>query len=120
MSYLAATRKYLNSQNEGLYGDQLTWPGVYNLPILGHHDRLMKQEEVDEAEVVSDFRAAKFDTWDDASMARYVEVMDRVMNGLFIVRRRTPEQWVPEHGGWSFWMEWVQLHVLPPAPSNRY
>jgi hypothetical protein len=121
MSYLGASRKYLGSQNPDLYGASLTWPGAHNLPVLGQFDRLLKQDEVDDAEIVGDFHARKFDTWDADSVRLYEQIMDRVVNGQFLVRRRTPEQWVPEHGGWSFWMEWVQLHVLPPRSDQpRY
>lgn len=115
------TPKYHGEQDPAAHGGPLVWPGGprgYPLRLDGARPSvpMPRQADFDRTRVVLDFKARAFRTWDAASLADYVAIMDRIGNRQFFLRHQE-RQYVPEQGGWLFWVEWLQPYETP-APAG--
>lgn len=120
------TPKYFGDRDPRWHGSdcELHYPGTADgFPIRtprGAAAPPVKDHEYGRIPIVADFRIAVFNTWEPESLAKYQELLDRIVNGQFQLCRRTEPAFVAEKQGWTWFVEWVQPYgSMGEAPSRR-
>jgi hypothetical protein len=80
----------------------------FAFPFRGRTEMLRK-EELDKVQTVTDFCFKNFDLEDPDDIKQYRDVMDRVASGWYTVYRKIP--WVNPHNGQvKMYVEWGQRY----------
>jgi hypothetical protein len=100
--------KYVNEQGEE-HGSELSWPGLFGLPVRGRPG-LMKQDELEDSfETAYDFHCKEFDLSDEVQRTEYTQIKDRICNGwyreVFCERHRDKDT-----GHLIAYLEWCQTY----------
>lgn len=113
--------KYVNiGQNESaeVHGGMLNWPGNgEGFPVRGPA-ALLKQDEIDELPLVSDFKSQLFKLADPEDKKKFDAIQDRVMDGWYCIRKRIDTDDPVNVGYPIVWLEWVQLYAEVPDKIN--
>lgn len=102
--------KYLD-QREGNERGRLYWGrlGEDGLPFRGNNVPLYRSEEWDERLVrVGDFKNGSFNLQDPEQNRRFLEVMDRALNGWYALFKRHDDF---EHDKQTVYLEWAELYL---------
>lgn len=115
---MGSISKYVGEQSEDHRG-QLFWPGAMGLPVRGRGAPTLTQSEHDEIEVQHDFHSEDFDLSDEKQKARYLGIMDRIVNGWYVlIYRSEPSR--QADGRILVLVEWSQRYgAIGPATMQR-
>lgn len=116
-------QKYHGEHGGAQHGhSQLNWPGTADgFPVVGPPGFTpnLKQDEVDNLELVKDFHSKMFELWDPSQKAAFDEISDRLINGWYYLVKRA-DTWDEEHKHYRVWLEWFQVYgMLPPALRGK-
>ena len=111
--------KFFGEQDTRVHGGPLYWPGTADgFPVRGRAGDLLPHEYSD-IPLVMDYRAERFRLWEPAELKKFLQVMDRIVNGWYRQCRRT-DNWDEEHQGLVVWLEWVQIYgEIPDGKAPR-
>lgn len=110
--------KYVGEQSADHSG-QLFWPGAMGLPVRSRGAPTLTQAEYDDVEVTHDFHSEDFDLSNEEQRARYVGIMDRIVNGWYVLVYRTEPTRLPD-GRLVVYVEWSQRYgVVGPQAQQR-
>ncbi len=116
-------KKFFADRSDGR-GSEIHWPGTADgFPFRGPVPDL-KDTEFTETPLAMDYHSQRFCLWDAAEHAAFNEVMERIVNGLYMQHKRM-DRWSDTHGGMLVWLEWVQIYgelpvVNTPGATNAY
>lgn len=110
--------KYVGEQNKDQHGGDLSWPGLYELPMRGNVG-LLKNDELDEFyEVTQDFHSKEFDMANAEHTKEYNTIMDRVVNGWYT--KHFVEHFRDKDGKHLIYIEWSQSYgQINPKANAR-
>ena len=94
--------------------DKLAWPGANGLPFAGPVPPLLKQHELDELPVRTDFNCREFNLGVPADKIAYEAVMNRIVAKWFTFVKALPPYRDPVTGHIRIYMEWVQRYSTAP------
>lgn len=114
-------RKYV-TEDAADGGGRLFWSAadLIGCPVKADRPPLLREEELHERlEVENDFRAEEFDLGDAEQRARYVSIMDRVVNGWYVTH--FVDRWRdPNTGRRMVYVEWSQRYgVIAPTRAQQ-
>lgn len=109
--------KYFGEQDTDLHSSELVWIDRYN-PYPFKKDRsteILKREEIDRfSEIFWDFKCRTFDLTNPSDYEDYIKVMDRIVNGWFVLWHR---KYIENDKGEivKVYLEWAQAYcdILP-------
>lgn len=89
------------------------WQGSESrIPVRVDSRTVYNTAEIENLVVHQDFRCKLFDLSDPAMLAEYINIMDKVMNGWFLLwkclERSAPTDLYPK-----FWVEWLERWQAP-------
>jgi hypothetical protein len=109
--------KYMHETGGSLHdGKKLLWPGTADgFPVIGNGAAPnLKKEELENIDLRLDFKSKMFELWDPAQKAEFDDINDKIINGWFLLQRRT-DNWDNTHNHLRVWLEWAQVYgMLPP------
>ena len=111
MSFL----KYFD-QRDASHRGSLYWhrSGMDGAPFRSAMPLSLREEEFeDNAERVIDGRVRIFDLGKQEDLQEYQEIVDRAMNGWYIIARRDL-QFIADKGSWLVYLEWGVPHMEIP------
>lgn len=97
-------------------GDSLSWSQHLDAPFRGVPPLLRGAEFDDQLATVNDFRFKEFDLHDPSQTAAYREVMDRIVNGWYVLI--TCERAKDETGRIRYvYLEWTERYTVQKPPT---
>ena len=100
-------------------GQPIVWPGTpEGFPFRGEVKAPVKQQEWEETPHEFDVHTEVLTL--PGQMERYDEILDKVANGLWLLRRETPPSYNPTTGTYHVMITWLEPYGTPPTPRSRY
>ena len=117
--------KYFSDRGGEDHGGTLFWPGTMEgFPFRGRAAPHLKQEEMEQIELVLDYKSRMFRLWEPAEKAGFDQIMDRIVNGWYMQHVRKDE-WDPQYQHYRVWLEWIQIYgetargKCPPTTTGK-
>lgn len=111
--------KYVGEQSSE-HGGNLCWPGAHGFPLRGAAPTLTQAEYEENLEVQNDFHSEEFDLSVEEQKQRYDAIMDRVVNGWYILHYKEPPTRDPTTGKRIAFLEWSQRYgAVAPSASHK-
>lgn len=96
-----------------VHREPIAWPGTeQGFPLLGSPTGLVKDAEFRDTPLHLYYRAERFRLWMEEDHRRFVDIMDRVVNGQFKLYKRD-DHWIPEQEHYIVCLEWAQIYGVP-------
>ena len=113
--------KHFGEQGNDQHGGQLFWSeALQGIPFRGNYAPLLTRDELErDVHIQSDFRFKHFKLWENEDAEYYQWVMDRAVNGWFVVYKRE-WHWVEQHQSHVVYVEWSQRYgeLSPVAKAS--
>jgi hypothetical protein len=99
-------------------GSSLFWPGTQDgFPFRGDVAPNLKQAETEEIGLSLDFHSELFCLWDPDQKAAFDNVMDRIVNGWYMLREQE-KIWDETHKHYRVWLQWAQIYGEMPTGKH--
>lgn len=116
--------KYFTKSDPDLYSGTVVGRTPDGFPMIGGHPMMLKQDEVDNLELINNFKARFFCLWKPEDMEQYLKVMDHVSNREFFVKQRinidVPDAGDDPGGSLKVYLEWVQVEAVTAGSHSRF
>ena len=114
MESIGRLLKYFQERGGPDHGGTLHWPGTpAGFPVRSEQQLLLKQHETEELEHTFDYHSQLFRLWEPEDKAAFDQIMDRIANGWYGIRRRIDKD-VPDQLAPAVWLEWIQIYGETP------
>ena len=104
--------KYYGTQDPDLYGGQLHYPGTPDGFPVRHDGPVppLRPYDIGRIRRVRDFKCEMFRTWEPDSLARYADLMDRIVNGQYQLLGQRKYIQDADGRGWQIWVEYAHVY----------